>query len=97
MPFEYIVGAAVGAAATSQNARKVVRKGLVYGMAGLLVAYDKVVGVTRGIVKGAREGLTQASEPANTANTNGQPATDETAPAKAPAPVTRTTQPTASS
>ena len=72
MPVELIVGAAVGAAAASPRARNVVRKGMVYGMAGLLMAYDKLASVTSGIVKGARQGITGASEAAPAQGANGQ-------------------------
>jgi hypothetical protein len=98
MPLELIVGAAVGAAAASPGARSYVRKGMVYGVAGLLMCYDKIVGVTKGIVKGAREGFSEASQVAAGTATNGQaaPAASD-APPKAPAPVTRTAETTSSS
>jgi hypothetical protein len=42
MPVELIVGAVVGAAAASPKARSVIRKGIVYGLAGGLIAYDRL-------------------------------------------------------
>jgi hypothetical protein len=42
MPVDFIVGAAVGAALASKPVREAVRKGLIYGVGGALVAYDKV-------------------------------------------------------
>jgi hypothetical protein len=70
MPVELIVGAAVGAAVASPNARKTIRRGLIYGVAGVLAAYDKVAAITHGVVKGAREKMTKA--PAAAQETNGQ-------------------------
>ncbi len=56
MPVELLVGAAVGAAAASPKARNVVRKGMVYGVAGVLMVYDKIASVTHGLVKGGARG-----------------------------------------
>jgi hypothetical protein len=81
MPLELIVGAAVGVAAASPNIRKVLRQGMVYGLAGALIAYDRVAAMTHKVKKEA------ASQPQATEKT---PATD----APKPAPVT-TEQPRA--
>jgi hypothetical protein len=73
MPLEVLVGAAVGAAAASEKVRKVVRQGVVYGLAGVLVAYDKVAAVGQGALKGARgtvadgQGETAPAAPASAA------------------------------
>jgi hypothetical protein len=42
MPLDFIIGAAVGAGLASEKVRKTLRKGVVYGLAGVLTAYDKV-------------------------------------------------------
>jgi hypothetical protein len=58
MPLEIVVGAVVGAAAASvvnsPRVRHKVRKGAVYGLAGLLVAYDQAAALAQGAVQGAR-------------------------------------------
>jgi hypothetical protein len=70
MPLEIIVGAAVGAAAASQTGRRMFRRGLVYGIAGALTAYDRVAAMTHGVVRGVRAGVsTLAEEAADTAKT----------------------------
>ena len=55
MPLEIIVGAVVGAAVANEPVRRKLRQGLVYGLAGVLVAYDKVAHLTQSAVKGARQ------------------------------------------
>jgi hypothetical protein len=74
MPLEVLVGAAVGAAVVSSPVRKQLRKGMVYGLAGLLVAYDKVSALSQGVVKGAR----------NVVASSGQEEKKEAAPAPQP-------------
>jgi hypothetical protein len=49
MPLELLIGAAVGAGLASTPVRKVLRKGVVYSLAGALVAYDKVSGLAANI------------------------------------------------
>ncbi len=56
MPLEVVVGAVIGAAATSPNVRKAVRKSLVFGVGSVLAAYDKMTAVAHGVVDGARKG-----------------------------------------
>jgi hypothetical protein len=80
MPLDIIVGVAVGAAAASPAVRKTLRQGLVYGLAGALIAYDKVTAVAQGAVEGARHGAAAASG-------SSQPAAPETNPNGAAAPV----------
>lgn len=59
MPLDIIVGAVVGAAATgavtSEKVRNKLRKGLVYSLAGVLVAYDKAVALTTNAMASARK------------------------------------------
>ena len=54
------VGVAVAATATvlSPRAREAVRKGAVYGLAGVLKAGDVAFSTVRGAARGAQEGVT---------------------------------------
>jgi nucleoside phosphorylase len=54
------VGAAVAATAMamSPRARKIVRQGAVYGLAGAIKAGDVVFSTARGAVRGAQQGVT---------------------------------------
>jgi hypothetical protein len=93
MPLEIVVGAVVGAAAVSaaqsESIRNKLRKGAVYGLAGLLMAYDKVTAMTKGAVDGARQVVQEAGDqrvaPASAATSNGA-ATNGTV--KSPTPAT---------
>jgi hypothetical protein len=49
--------AAAAALALSPDARRIARRGLVYGMAGTLKAGDVVAEAARGAVRGAQAGL----------------------------------------
>jgi hypothetical protein len=60
MPLELIVGAAVGAAAASPKIRSAVRRGMIYGLGGLLVAYDRVSAMAQEAARGARKGFVEA-------------------------------------
>jgi hypothetical protein len=83
MPLEVIVGAAVGAAVASAPVRKQLRKGMVFGLAGLLVAYDKMSALSQGVVKGARDVVASSGEEKKEAAPAPQPAAaDGTAAAK---------------
>jgi hypothetical protein len=42
MALQLLVGAALGAAAASSSVRKMVRRGITYGLAGALMAYDRM-------------------------------------------------------
>jgi hypothetical protein len=83
MPGEFIIGAVVGVAAASKKIRSAVRSGLIYGLGGLLVAYDKVVAGARGAVQGARG--TAAASQGSTAPANGTPAATQQASPSRPA------------
>jgi hypothetical protein len=52
---EVAIAVAVTAAVASPPVRKVLRRGLVYGLAGLLVAGDKVTAAAREIAKSAQQ------------------------------------------
>jgi hypothetical protein len=56
------VTAAVTAAVASPPVRKALRRGAVYGLAGLLMAYDKVSAAARTTAEGARHMAASASE-----------------------------------
>ncbi len=63
------ITAAVVAAIFSPRARKVIRQGAVYGMAGLLVAGDTVTSLARSFGQGVRQaGSSMANAAQNTAN-----------------------------
>jgi hypothetical protein len=55
---EVAIAVAVTAAVASPPVRKVLRRGLVYGLAGLLVAGDKVAGVARELARNAQQAAT---------------------------------------
>jgi hypothetical protein len=69
MPVDFIIGAAVGAAVASQSVRQAVRKGLVYSVGGVLVAYDTVttLGRRKSETVAAPAGNGTAAPPANAA------------------------------
>jgi hypothetical protein len=81
---EVAVTAAVAAAVFSPRARKVIRKGLVYGMAGVLVAGDALASLAHGVGQGVQQaGAAAATAAQNTANqaqarTNGAASPTET-------------------
>jgi hypothetical protein len=82
MPADFILGAAIGAAAASTNVRKAVRRGLVYGVGGVLVAYDKLAAGAHAFGQSVRQAAV-ASKGSSAAHTNG---TAETNGTPAPAP-----------
>ncbi len=55
---EVAIAVAVTAAVTSPPVRKVLRRGLVYGLAGLLVAGDRITSAAREIAKNAQQTAT---------------------------------------
>ncbi len=52
---EVAIAVAVTAAVASPPVRKALRKGLVYGLAGLLTAGDKIMGAAREIAQSAQQ------------------------------------------
>jgi hypothetical protein len=82
------VGLAVAATAlvASPRARKVLRRGVAYGLAGALKAGDVVVGTTRGAARGAQDGLSRTKEQGDTGDTS--PPVSAQAPTPAPAATT---------
>jgi hypothetical protein len=79
MPLEIIVGAAVGAAVASPTIRKQLRKGLVYGLAGALIAYDKM----SALAKEAR-GLHHSEAETSSANGEAAPVANHAAASSMP-------------
>jgi hypothetical protein len=55
MRLDLLVGAAVGAVMASPTVRRVVRRGLVHGLAGLLAVYDKAVQATNAVMNEANQ------------------------------------------
>lgn len=75
---EVAVTAAVTAAIFSPRARKVMRKGLVYGMAGILTAGDAITTFARSFGQGIQHASEAAADQAregarSTENVEGQP------------------------
>jgi hypothetical protein len=72
---EVAVAAVVVAAAVSPPVRRSLRKGVVYGLAGLLMAGDKVTAAASGVACGVRRAVGGArSAPAQSVNTTAAPA-----------------------
>jgi hypothetical protein len=67
MPVEFIVGAVVGGAAVSRRVRQALRKSLIYGVGGALVAYDKVAAMAHGV----RGSVHRATAPPENVTANG--------------------------
>jgi hypothetical protein len=70
---EVAVAVAVTAAVASPTVRRVVRRGLVYGLAGLMAARDKVAAAASGVAEGTRHVMAPA-ESAGAERTPVQPA-----------------------
>ncbi len=69
------IAVAVTAAVASPRVRKVIRQGLVYGLAGLLIAGDKLKAAASGVAQKARQmteaatnGTEQAAKPVLTSD-----------------------------
>jgi hypothetical protein len=65
---EVAIAVAVTAAVASPPVRKVLRRGLVYGLAGLLVAGDKITAAAKEIAHSAQQTATPASNTAQETN-----------------------------
>jgi hypothetical protein len=96
MPLEIVVGAVVGAAAASAvnspPIRQGVRKGVVYSLAGLLVAYDHASSLAKGVVQGARQVVKSSAHPETTPECAAAPPGPALS-AASPAPATTNSQP----
>jgi hypothetical protein len=89
MPFELLLGAAVGAGLASSPVRKAVRKGVVYSLAGALIAYDKVAGAAGNLKAAASNLKSKAASDASSKAAPEQPVASE--PASSPAAQTAST------
>jgi hypothetical protein len=58
------VAAVVVAAVAAPSLRKVLRRSAVYGLAGVLIAYDKVAETTKAVVSRVRKGATATADTA---------------------------------
>ena len=67
---EVAVTAAVTAAICSARARRVLRRGAVYAMAGVLTASDMIASFARSVGQGAQQAGTPAADAANQERTN---------------------------
>jgi len=76
MPVDFIIGAAVGAAAVSTRVRQAVRKGLIYGVGSVLTTYDKVAAGAQAMARSARD-ATSASKDVNGAAPSVTPAASD--------------------
>jgi len=65
---EVAIAVAVTAAVSAPPVRKVLRRGVVYGLAGLLAAGDKVSSAAREIAQKAQQAAASATEEAATEN-----------------------------
>jgi hypothetical protein len=66
---EVAVAVAVTAAVCSPPVRRVLRRGLVYGLAGLIVARDKVSSAAQAVTSKAKEVASAAGNAASAAST----------------------------
>jgi hypothetical protein len=67
---EVAIAIAVTAAVASPPVRKALRKGAVYGLAGLLTVGDRIAAMSRGIAETARETAVAATSGTETAAHN---------------------------
>lgn len=74
MPLELIVGAAIGAAASSSTLRKRVRSGLVYGLSSALIAYDRVAERAQSLTRSSAPAPAGGPVPATEAPASASPA-----------------------
>ena len=68
---EVLIAVGVTAAVMSPPVRRVLRKGAVYGLAGLLIAGDKIAGAARGVSQGAQNLVASAGDAAHQATGQG--------------------------
>jgi hypothetical protein len=75
---EVAIAVAVTAAVASPPVRKALRKGAVYGLAGLLAAGDRIAAMSRGIAQGARETAAAATSATQNARNRSVSAVEST-------------------
>jgi hypothetical protein len=81
MPADFIIGAAIGAAVASTRVRKAVRRGLIYGVGSVLVAFDKLTAGAHAVAQSAREATTASKDGSATQANGAATAPDPTPPA----------------
>ena len=59
---EVLIAVGVTAALASPEARRVIRKGLVYGLAALLTAGDRVKSLAQGVAQSAQQATEEGTE-----------------------------------
>jgi hypothetical protein len=64
MESEVVVAAAVTAAVCSPPVRRVLRRGLVYGLAGFIIARDKITDVAHNVAHSAKQAAASVNGPA---------------------------------
>lgn len=84
---EVAVAAAAAAVAASPSLRHVVRRSLVYGVAGALIAFDRTAAAARGLTRGVQEGVASLS-PDKDVPPPPNPQAAPTAPPPAQSPIT---------
>jgi hypothetical protein len=60
---EVAIAVAVTAAVASPPVRKVLRRGLVYGLAGAMIAGEKIAGAARQLAQSTQQATTSATNP----------------------------------
>jgi hypothetical protein len=76
---EVAIAVAVTAAVASPPVRKAVRTGAVYGLAGLLMAGDKIAALSRSAARGAQQVAASARDAAQSATDRAHAAVEGTA------------------
>ena len=56
---EVAVAAVVVGAAASPSVRRAVRRSVIYGLAGALIAYDRTTAAVRGVAQGVQNGVSK--------------------------------------
>jgi hypothetical protein len=82
---EVAIAVAVTAAVASPPVRKVLRKGAVYGLAGLLIAGDRLAAAGRNVAQGARSAAASAGQAVSSAAGQGSEPAHESHAAPQPA------------
>jgi hypothetical protein len=69
---EVAVAAVVVGAAASPSVRRVVRRSVVYGLAGALIAYDRASAAVRGVAQGVQNGVNNINAEQSTAKADAE-------------------------
>jgi hypothetical protein len=90
---EVAITAVVTAAVFSPRARKLIRRGLVYGTAGILIAGDAITSFARNVSQGVQEAGASAATAAQNVTEQAKTAASSTGAATATAAQKNTSQP----